>query len=312
MSLIIRPYTPEDYPVIAQIINAARPHWQTTADDLRYADETRDPKCKFGLWIAEDAGEPLGVTLHTQYSDLYAPHEFWVNTYVLPDYQRRGVGRALFTHLLAAMQGLQPQRLKVSLREDQRSGLAFAGSEGFTETSRRWEAILDVSTCDLSPYAETEAHLGEVMLKSYADLADDPDRDRKLHVLQTMLDADVPIDELVTPMAFEQYQKTFLQHPNFVPEGSFIAVEGEQYIGMSTFMRTSDTGLDIELTGVLREYRRRGIALALKVRGIRFAQVAGYREIRVMNDPTNTGMMAINQQLGFLRDMTYIKLVREY
>lgn len=312
MPLTIRPYTAEDYAQIAQVINAVRPYWVTSEAELRYTDETRDPKCNYGLWLAEREGEVLGLTLHTQYADLYDPLVYWVTTYVLPRYQRQGIGTALFEHLLRAIQPLQPTTLKAMLREDQRGGLAFARKLGFAEVSRRWESRLEVAACDLTPYADLEAGLGTVVIKTYAELADNPEREQKLHALQSALEVDVPIGEPITPMEFEQFKLSVLQNPDMLPDGWFIAVDGERYVGMSSLFSVGEGRLDIELTGVVREYRRRGIALALKVRGVQFAQAHGYHTIVVMNDPVNTGMLAINQRLGFTRSATFIKLAREY
>ena len=56
-----------------------------------------------------------------------------------------------------------------------------------------------------------------------------------------------------------------------------------------------------DLTGVLAEYRGRGIAQALKVRTIQFARERGYREIRTSNDSTNAPMLHINDLIGFRR-----------
>ena len=54
-------------------------------------------------------------------------------------------------------------------------------------------------------------------------------------------------------------------------------------------------------TGVLREYRGRGLARALKVLATEEARQQGRRWISTMNNARNTAMLAINSSLGYER-----------
>jgi mycothiol synthase len=51
------------------------------------------------------------------------------------------------------------------------------------------------------------------------------------------------------------------------------------------------------LTGVLSQYRRRGIAIALKVKTITYAREHGFR--RIFTNSSNPAMQALNTKLGF-------------
>lgn len=65
------------------------------------------------------------------------------------------------------------------------------------------------------------------------------------------------------------------------------------------------------LTAVKRAYRRQGIALALKLRAIVYAQEHGKPYIKTWNDSPNEGMIALNERLGFVRQigwLTYRKM----
>jgi len=64
--------------------------------------------------------------------------------------------------------------------------------------------------------------------------------------------------------------------------------------------------LSQNLTGVLREYRGRGIAMALKLQTVRYAREHGYREIRTGNDARNRPMLRINEAMEFVKQPAWI------
>lgn len=309
----IRPATPVDYEAIAEITTLTRPEMGVTADDLLHDDDVRDPKCQFGLWVAESEGQVVGFTRYEQYADLYDPHRLWVMVQVHPAHQRQGIGTALYEQLLAAIAPLQMAALQVSVREDRRDSVRFAEGRGFHEYSRRWEAHLDLKTADLSPFQAVleTVEAGGIQLKSVAALADDPDRDAKLHELQWQIEQDVPIDEPITQLSLEQWQRQYSEHPHFLADGTFVAVDGDAYVGLSLLFCPTPGQIHIDLTGTRRDYRRRGIALALKMRGIQYGQGNGHHTIVTTNDVSNTGILAINEQLGFVRQPARLQLMKQ-
>jgi len=67
-----------------------------------------------------------------------------------------------------------------------------------------------------------------------------------------------------------------------------------------------------EYTGVLREYRGRRIALALKMLGLRTAAACNVPYMRTHNDSMNAPMLRINRDLlGFRAEPGQYKLVLE-
>jgi GNAT superfamily N-acetyltransferase len=66
------------------------------------------------------------------------------------------------------------------------------------------------------------------------------------------------------------------------------------------------------LTGVRRAYRRRGLALALKVRSLAFAKEQGYRRVITENESNNRGMLHINEELGFVKNPAWIHYVKTF
>ena len=87
-----------------------------------------------------------------------------------------------------------------------------------------------------------------------------------------------------------------------------VLLAGDQYVGESFMLRSQQLSdvLYQGLTATTREYRGRGLALAIKLQTIEYARTHGYREIRTWNDSLNMPMLHINAALGFARQPAWI------
>ena len=93
-----------------------------------------------------------------------------------------------------------------------------------------------------------------------------------------------------------------------MPDACFIAKHGDKYIGFTDLIRYEMVagGITQGFTGVAREYRRRGVATALKLRAIEYACKHGYQTIRAFSYPSQASIIALNEKLGFRRAFIYI------
>ena len=133
---------------------------------------------------------------------------------------------------------------------------------------------------------------------------------KKLHELVQIISADMPSVASFTPTSYEQWEAFELKNPNLLPEGYMIAKDGSNYVGLSTVWRIDKEprGLVQGNTGVRREYRGRGIAVALKLKVIDFARRNGYEKVKTWNASDNVPMLAVNTKLGFKREVGWITL----
>lgn len=60
---------------------------------------------------------------------------------------------------------------------------------------------------------------------------------------------------------------------------------------------------------MLRDYRGRGLAQALKLQTVLLARRAGMRTIRTNNDSLNAPMLAVNRKLGYRPEPGYYELL---
>lgn len=308
----IRPFAESDYEAVAYVYSQIMEE-QTTAESMRWEDQNRDPRCRHGKWVAEQDGRLVGGGGFGQTAAFYHPQKFEVNLLVLPEFRRQGIGTALYEQVLSALAEYEPIALSGMVRETWADSMAFAQRHGFTETMRNWETHLDLRRFDPTPFAAVldEASAKGYQIYSYAELADNPDLDRRLHALVMEVRRDVPAPEPWQDTPFETWLSV-LKRPAFFGEGYFIAAKEGEFVGLSVLWRTDEPAvLSTGLTAVKREHRGSSIAKALKVRAAHLAKEKGFELVKTWNESNNQRMLAINDWLGFQRQPAWVFMGKE-
>jgi GNAT superfamily N-acetyltransferase len=309
-------YGDADYAAVIAVDNACFPEYPGSLDEWKHDDAVRPAHHIHHRWVAELDGRVVGFGSHHQFEGMFHPQKFGVFAAVHPAHQGRGVGRALYERILANLAPHNPISLRVGIREDSARAVRFVADRGFVEDSRSWESRLDVAGFDPAPFAGAEARAlaSGIRFATMAELqARDPDHRQKLYELDVEATKDEPHPEPQTTPAREVYDGWIFDSPNYLPEGNFIALDGERYVGMST-LRTSQASPDeyyVGFTGVLRDYRGKGIAMALKLKTIAFARERGIATIKTWNDASNRPMLRINEALGFARQPAWVSFLNK-
>lgn len=306
-------FSDEDYAIAVSIHNRVWPDYQDTAEEWKHHDKNRDPKIKYGRFLAFKGETPVGLGFYGQYLWMYHPRKFHVDVNVLPEHRHQGIGTALYNRILEALAQYDPIELMTGTREDYEDGMRFIQNRGFKEVMREWESRLDPTNFDPTPYAGLEQKMKDlgIEIKTVRELESDPERDRKLYELDKVLTKDVPSPNPPTAPDFEQYQKVW-KNPNLLPDAWFVAVHNGEYVGSSNLWKShAGPQLYTGLTGVRREYRKKGIATALKLKAIAYAQAHGNPIIYTWNEANNVGMLGINIRLGFVRQPASVEFSKK-
>jgi len=114
------------------------------------------------------------------------------------------------------------------------------------------------------------------------------------------------------PSYHEREARLWLEQKYVLADAYFVAKDGGEYVGVTdlNLLDAVPGGVSQGFTGVRAEYRRRGIATALKVRAVEYAARHGFRTIRALNHPAHAPLLALNEKLGFRRLFSHVALER--
>jgi GNAT superfamily N-acetyltransferase len=144
-------------------------------------------------------------------------------------------------------------------------------------------------------------------MKSLKELESDANYDYKLFELYDELMQQVPTSEMPKRITYFDFVNRLLGSTALVPEGYRIALHDSNYVAMNALYKWPEQDyLFNEFTGVKQEYRKRGIALALKLRGIAFAKTQGFPAIKTSNSSLNDPILKLNEKLGFVKELAFI------
>lgn len=303
----IRSLTPtaQDYQALAEIA-ASCPPMQALDYERRAADEWRALDQAFaaagqpasGLLVELD-GQAVGYAYTFPITWAPPPDRHWCIIRVLPAYQRRGIGSRLYARLLAALQARAARALLLEVDESLAALRPALERRGFVALLDSWYFTLDPRTCDVARFAAAQQKLGDLRITTLAsELARGAEWLPQLHELYLRVGGDVPIPITplgVPPAAWLREQALEL------PEAFFIVCDGPRYVGMSYLHRdAAEPGrLFQRITAIHPTYRGRGMAMALKLATIAYAQRTGCHEIFTAVESNNPSMLAINRKLGF-------------
>src|SRR5579885_1978311 len=315
MPFVIRTYLPADRIALSHILRA-------TWDDegaIGYFGAAEDFTSQVSFRrtvVAEASGQEgariLGFGMVGVSS--YHPNFAYLKIIVDPSYQRRGIGSALYAHLVKLLEARTSLPIKTATYEDQEHALAFLHHRGFHEWMRTYLPILELARFDPLPLTEARARVAArgYQVYSMADLAEDPRRNEKLADVHYQIYASIHPDNPPSAALYEQRFQAFLGD-NVLPEAMYVALRGEEYMAIAS-LRTSAQSATLEqgLFGVLLACQADGLdlMLALIFLEIEYAKKQHIQRIAAEIDDRDTLGMALLQRLPFQSGPAWVTLVK--
>jgi len=301
----IRPARREDLEAWVDLANQSR-YWQDDAAGTIFDDSLRppdEPLMRLGAWAPD--GTLTGVAqavLGEDGSRLKDRTQGLVGVAI--PYRRQGLGGRLAGEVERFATANRVRWLEVEVRESNlASAEPFLRARGFVELERYRTSVQHPARVDLSDLDRRRSQLRREGIETTAFPAiDSPQAREDLYRATMPIWRDMPhephVDWEDPPIA--TFLKSVFEGPSVLLDSYFVALDGEHIVGLSYLLRRPDGDAEVGDTGVLRSHRRRGIARTLKMMVTRYAAERGIARVHTDNRADNTGMLAINRELGFV------------
>ena len=314
----VRLATPADYPVLVALNKASYPDYGETEEEWRHWDETWDYQKYFkSRVVAEDGGRVVGFGLVNHMRWAFVPTKYRIDITVHPDHRGRGHGTALYDALVDKVRARDGRTVAAAAKESMAEGVRFLTKRGFAVVKRDWESRLFVKGFDFARFATADDRVAKQGIRIVA-LADEMQGDsatlQKAFELNEDCRMDIPSVDPPTRHTFEEFRRDDIDAPNALLDAFFVAIDTDgRYLGVSNMFRSLDdpTYLWQGITGVRRDARGKGIAMALKLRTVRYAIDKGVEHIKTWNDVHNKPMLAINEAMGFAKEPAWISYEKD-
>jgi GNAT superfamily N-acetyltransferase len=295
---LIRPFEPRDAEAAAAIWGAYD-RLAPAGRDLVESYERRRLKSpgSLGWFVAETDGEVSGFADIRRREGDDGPAR--LRLYVRRDRWRLGAG----TLLLQAAADWARTRGAAELRTDCHGGddesYVWALLHGFDLERERTESLLKLTGWDGTRFARHLERITETgLFLAVLSLAETQPYLQALYDLDAATAPDLP-GFVGTVHPYEYWLDNHQHNP--LTRLFALALDGETAVAESVLAlpRTPGGEAYTLYTCVRREYRNRGLALAVKVLSIAAARAAGATAMRTNNDPDNPAMLRVNEILGY-------------
>lgn len=293
--LEIRPATSdEDLEQFARIVSTVSPDDSTSVDEIRWADATYPGGQRF---LARLDRVPVGAG---SVGRVYVyPEDYpglWTNISVLPEHRRRGVGSALLTAIAEAARAAGKSLLVGRTAADRPETIAFLAHRGFLEHERMKAGRLVLAGVE-PPAVDAPAGVEITTLEARPDLVDG------VYAVAVEAFPDIPNDVPMATGTLEEFRARDVDR-TIVPKGAFaVGVDGAtgRVVGYANLILVPGNPRVAwhDMTAVVRSWRGRGLATALKRATIRWAIANGVEALDTANDTDNAAMRAVNARLGY-------------
>lgn len=301
--------TPTDFARIAAIRNGVLPE-STIIERLQEEEVKQHPQSERYRRVAVDPHDRVLGYAEVGRNIWDTPGAWELSLMIDGAVQKQGIGSALYQIMRDYLSARQATTCTVQVRDHLPEALRFAQHRNFVFQQHSFASALTVAEFDEERFAGVVAAAQGSGMRffSFAETDGSEAQQRRLWELNTWAPCGQPGYDPENARPFEQFARDVFAGYWFRAEGQIIAADGDRWIGMAAVGEISPGVLYNMTTNVYPEYRRRGIATALKLLTIRFARQQGAHVIRTNNDSMNAPMLAINRKLGYKPEPGYYVL----
>ncbi len=296
MRITVRPVRDDaDLLTAAEIMSAASPSEPTTVDEMRWQDVTYPGGIRF---LADLDGATVGAASVGRIY-MYEPgfDALWGTIDVLAPARRQGVGSRLLTAIREATVAAGKSALLIPASDARPEGIAFLEHRGFSEYDRSRSVHLPLVDLE-RPGVALPDHIRLTTLESAPDLVGG------IHAVAIEAFADIPGGERPMDVGdLAEFRARDVDRDVVPPWGFIMAIDAAtgSVVGYTSLQMVpgSSTAAWHDMTAVVRSWRGRGVASAMKRAAIGAAIDHGLTDLRTYIDESNVGMQTVNARLGY-------------
>jgi GNAT superfamily N-acetyltransferase len=267
----------------------ARDWWTLRKDEIRITTLAFDENNKaIGYWDVDR-------------ETWMKPGRFFIKVIVAPEFRNRKLGAQMYAEAVRVAREHGAAELESSVREDDVISNRFAKKRGFKIEYHTFESTLDLTRFDEKKFDDLLArvHADGFRFFSLTDAGVTDGNKHKLYEVNRACALDSSGSDGTFP-DFYAFSKNVFDASWFRADTQILASLADRWVGLAAIgIYPEDNHAYNAFTGVLREYRGRGLAQALKLQTILLAKKEGVRYVRTNNDSKNAPMLAINRKLGY-------------
>lgn len=280
---------PADSETIVELLRRCDPLATPRADRIAHTMRSQPLRVD---WLVSTGGELVATGFcEPTFGDVDGLAAEWTAG-VLPERRRRGIGGALWGAASEHARGLGKRELRCESRLGDQDTAAFLTHRGFVEVGRETEVELDLEAIDPPPANPPEGV--ELVLRSQR-----PDVVDGMYLVAREAVPDIPGDERRLEPRLEEWRAMDVDRPDRPADLCVVALAGERVVGYGVLGVETDELVAHGLTGVLREWRGRGVGGAIKRRQIQLAKQRGFRRLATENELRNDPIRHLNAELGY-------------
>lgn len=259
-----------------------RPHWRPKLENLRHHLDS-DPDLRY--FVGRLGEEPVACGF-VEPKGPFADGD----VAVVPARRRAGIGSALFAEISARARRFGKTEIRGEVQESDSDSRAFFERRGFVPVGGEKAVVLELEGME-SPEVEPPEGVRIVTR------AEEPGRLDDMYALAVQADEDIPGSAGL--QSYERWRAMDIDRPNCLPELCFLALAGDEVVGYAFLQAHGDRAFH-GLTVTRRDWRRRGVATALKHAEIAAAKGEGFQRLLTESEERNEPMRKLNEKLGFV------------
>ena len=235
---------------------------------------------------------------------------------VFKEHRRRGIGGAVLDSLEAEALRRGVPRLLSGASASKPFALEFARKRGYREIGRRIMSYRELDSYEPAQWRVSLDRVAKagIRIRSFSEVLAERDADGKERFWHELYEAEAPMwDDIpfATPTPhwpFERFYTMAVKSGQMLADLSLVAYDGDVIAGFTTTGDHQAKDGWTWMTGVARDHRGKGIAMALKVEALARAKAAGRRAMGTVNDEPNKAMRGVNIKLGYMPVPEHVEL----